>query len=750
MAAETAGGAFHEGAGDGGEPGKQQQVLLVPEEIRRNGVHADAGIGDLGESLDFSHPLREGLEEEEEEKHSQGGGGGGGGGAAAAAADDDDDDDDAKANGDHHLAAQDGAALEVSEDRVASVVDEVREEEEEGEDSSVQAAPQGSEAVEEEEEAAVPPKLAVQTSPPEGLLQSHDEVPQPQHQQASEGELLPNASEGAETVSDSKTAAEEYPQRDLALSSTGAARSVEFPQTSKEDEEEKISSSSSKPQAGTVQAVESATRLEKVDPEEEEEAAAVELSSSSAALPLPNAGRTATKRGKKGPSDEELKKMVVIPEYLAKDFAKAIQSAGAAYPDGPPFGDKIEAPPCPLLVFVNSKSGSRLGPALTQHLAELISPNQVYDLASTKPTDVIRYGIGCLDKLATSGDECAGLIRSNLRIIVAGGDGTVGWVLSCLDELQISSPSGNVPPVSIIPLGTGNDLSRSFGWGGGFSSASKGAVRKLLLKTLSASVVPVDTWQVVVKPTAAIASTDIQFPHALHPQHHVPLPRTVWTKDQKDENDPCFEGLFWNYFSIGMDAQVAYGFHHLRDEKPWLARGRVTNQMIYSGYGCTQGWFCTTCSAAPRARGIHNIVRLQIKRPGSSKHDWEEIEIPHNIRAIVVLNLQSYAGGRKPWGHPSENTMKKEGFVEAKSDDGLLEIVGFRDGWHTAFVMISVLTAVRLCQAEAVRLELRGNRPRGYMQMDGEPWKQPLGRVDEPATLVEINKLSTPTILLKR
>jgi hypothetical protein len=294
MAAETAGGAFHEGAGDGGDPGKQQQVL-VPEEIRRNGVHADAVIGDGGESLDFSHPLREGLEEEE--KHSRGGGGGGGGGgAAAAAAADDDDDDHAKANGDHHLAAQDGEALEVSEDRVASVVDEVREEDEEGggggEDSSVQAARQGSEAVE-QKEAAAPSKLTVQTSPPEGLLQSHDEVPQPQHQQASEGELLPNASEGAETISDSKAAAEEYPQRDLALSSTAAARSVEFPQTSEEDEEEKISSSTSKPQAGTVQAVESATRLEKVDPEEEEEAAAaaaVELSSSSAAQPLPNAG----------------------------------------------------------------------------------------------------------------------------------------------------------------------------------------------------------------------------------------------------------------------------------------------------------------------------------------------------------------------------------------------------------------------------------------------------------------------------
>lgn len=30
---------------------------------------------------------------------------------------------------------------------------------------------------------------------------------------------------------------------------------------------------------------------------------------------------------------------------------------------------------------------------------------------------------------------------------------------------------------------------------------------------------------------------------------------------------------------VGMDAQVAYGFHHLRDEKPWLARGRLANQV---------------------------------------------------------------------------------------------------------------------------------------------------------------------------
>jgi len=28
-----------------------------------------------------------------------------------------------------------------------------------------------------------------------------------------------------------------------------------------------------------------------------------------------------------------------------------------------------------------------------------------------------------------------------------------------------------------------------------------------------------------------------------------------------------------------MDAQVAYGFHHLRDEKPYLAQGAVANKV---------------------------------------------------------------------------------------------------------------------------------------------------------------------------
>ncbi|KAI3811383.1 hypothetical protein L1987_21104 [Smallanthus sonchifolius] len=60
--------------------------------------------------------------------------------------------------------------------------------------------------------------------------------------------------------------------------------------------------------------------------------------------------------------------------------------------------------------------------------------------------------------------------------------------------------------------------------------------------------------------------------------------------------------LFFEAIWRRMDAQVAYGFHHLRNEKPYFAQAPISNKIIYSGYSCKQGWFFTSCIADPGLR----------------------------------------------------------------------------------------------------------------------------------------------------
>lgn len=52
---------------------------------------------------------------------------------------------------------------------------------------------------------------------------------------------------------------------------------------------------------------------------------------------------------------------------------------------------------------------------------------------------------------------------------------------------------------------------------------------------------------------------------------------------------PPSQGMFWNYFSVGLDAKAAWSFHSLREEKPALASSRAANQFWYSAFSCTSG-----------------------------------------------------------------------------------------------------------------------------------------------------------------
>lgn len=443
---------------------------------------------------------------------------------------------------------------------------------------------------------------------------------------------------------------------------------------------------------------------------------------------------------------EELKRRISIPGYLRSAMVEAIRirdPAAAAAAAASTAGQE-KAPESPIVVFVNSRSGGRHGAILKVRLQELMGEEQVFDLSVVKPSDFVQYSLACLEKLVDLGDICAKATREKMRVMVAGGDGTVGWVLGSLGELFLQNREP-IPPIGIIPLGTGNDLSRSFAWGGSFPFAWRSAVKRSLLKAATGSVCRLDSWHVVVSMPEGEA---LELPHSL--KHldggtYSHVLNDINIEGEVPDKISCFGGVFYNYFSIGMDARVAFGFHHLRDSKPFLAQGPISNKLIYSGYSCTQGWFCTPCIGDPNLRGLKNVLRLYIKKVNCS--EWEQILIPSSVRSIVALNLHNYGSGRNPWGHLKPEYLQKKGFVEAHADDGLLEIFGLKQGWHASLVMVELITAKHIAQAAAIRLEIRGGQwKQAYMQMDGEPWKQPMS--SEYSTYVEIKRVPHQSLMI--
>uniref|UniRef100_A0A665UFT7 Diacylglycerol kinase n=1 Tax=Echeneis naucrates TaxID=173247 RepID=A0A665UFT7_ECHNA len=304
----------------------------------------------------------------------------------------------------------------------------------------------------------------------------------------------------------------------------------------------------------------------------------------------------------------------------------------------------------PLVVFVNPKSGGNQGTKILQSFMWYLNPRQVFDLSQGGPKE----GLELYRKV------------HNLRILACGGDGTVGWILSCLDE-QTLNPK---PPVAVLPLGTGNDLARTLNWGGGYTDEP---LSKILSHVEDGTVVQLDRWNLKVEPNPSAGSE---------------------VDEQQTDKLPL--DVFNNYFSLGFDAGVTLEFHESREANPEKFNSRFRNKMFYAGVSASQHPAPLCPSLRLQCDGTDLTSKVQDLK----------------LQCLVFLNIPRYCAGTTPWGNPSDH----HDFEPQRHDDGYIEVIGFT---MTSLATLQVGGhGERLNQCREVTLTT--TKPLA-VQVDGEP-----------------------------
>ncbi|XP_033640352.1 diacylglycerol kinase theta-like isoform X2 [Asterias rubens] len=349
----------------------------------------------------------------------------------------------------------------------------------------------------------------------------------------------------------------------------------------------------------------------------------------------------------------------------------------------------------PLLLFINVKSGGCQGIEVFDILSKMVNPYQVMNLCQGGPLP----GLHAFSQLP------------EYRILICGGDGTVGWVLQCLDDVGQESVCSN-PAIAILPLGTGNDLSRVLKWGGGYQQGDE--LYSILQSVVDSEEVKLDRWTVIFETDQSkLMECDNKSNSSNSSSGNEDMPNMF---------------VMNNYFGIGIDADLCLGFHMAREEKPEKFNSRLHNKGVYFRLGMRKLGRRTSC------KELQKELRVEV--------DGRQIELP-TIEGILILNISSWGGGADPWGVDSQDTI----FKKCRHDDGLLELVGVTGVVHLGQIQSGLRTGIRLAQGANIRIWLNTDMP---VQVDGEPWMQLAGQVVVCRSALQATMLKKSKSKIKR
>merc|ERR1711976_684436 len=181
-----------------------------------------------------------------------------------------------------------------------------------------------------------------------------------------------------------------------------------------------------------------------------------------------------------------------------------------------------------LICFVHPKSGGSgaQGSQVLDGLRELFGNDNVHDITKVNIAEVIKSAMQKYEQF---------------RILVGGGDGSQSWILSELDKLDQEKR----PAIAPLAMGTGNDLSRILGWGGGYDG---GDLKKIVEQVHKGRIDCLDRWNIRTNDTTE------------------KLPLNVMN----------------NYCSIGLDALVGSRFQEKRAKNPEAFTSSARNKRVYT------------------------------------------------------------------------------------------------------------------------------------------------------------------------